>query len=70
VAGASYQNLNVAGKKQRQPVTLHRALLTALAAVLFALGWVAGKIALALSWTGAAIKLGWTDARKRRVRKT
>jgi len=54
-----------------------RGLLTALAVVFFVIGWIAGKIALALSWTakkvahswmGAAIKVGWIDAQKRRSR--
>ena len=44
-----------------------RALLTALAAVLFAVGWLAGRtVTLAVAavlWSCAAVALGWREAR-------
>jgi hypothetical protein len=55
-----------------------RAFLTILAAILFTAGWIVGKIAvvvswiartIAHSWMGAAIKVGWMDAHRKRTRK-
>lgn len=48
-------------------IHLGRVLLTALAAVLFALGWLAartvtGAVTVTL-WCAAAVALGWRDAR-------
>ena len=44
-----------------------RSVLTALAAVLFALGWVVAKASgvvwLALTWSAAAVQIGWEEAR-------
>lgn len=40
-----------------------RFLQTALAAVLYALGWLAGKVSLAAGWCWSAIAVGWDDAR-------
>lgn len=51
--------------------------LTALAAVLYSIGWIAGKVftivarilVLAIRgavWAGLAVKLGWTESRKPR----
>lgn len=46
------------------------AVLTALAAVLFGLGWVVGWMIRAvwpgLSWVGAALRVGYRDARRPR----
>lgn len=39
-------------------------VLTALAAVLYALGWVAGKVALAAGWCWSALAVGWDEARR------
>lgn len=45
-----------------------RALLTVLAALLFAVGFVAAKIVtgvwLTLTWSAAAVKVGWQEGRK------
>jgi hypothetical protein len=48
-----------------------RVLLTAVAAVLFGLGWLAARavtlaVAVAL-WSAAAVSLGWREARPRRA---
>lgn len=43
-----------------------RVLLTCLAALLYALGWLAGKLWAALTWTANAVRLGFTDATRRR----
>lgn len=44
-----------------------RALLTALAAVLYLLGWLPSKVGVvvsaAVAWCVAAVKVGWADAR-------
>lgn len=44
-----------------------RALLTLVAAVLFAVGWTAAKVLgavwLGLAWCGTAVKVGWQEAR-------
>lgn len=39
-----------------------RVFLTVLAGVLYALGWLAGKVWAALTWSAAAVRLGFTDA--------
>jgi hypothetical protein len=47
--------------------TALRAVLTAIAAVLYAAGWVAFKtlagLWLVAVWVGAAVKVGWREAR-------
>lgn len=40
--------------------------LTVLAAILWLLGWLAGKVAGAFVWMWFAIKVGWIDARSPR----
>lgn len=46
-----------------------RVLLTALAAALFALGWLAARTVTAVTsaalWCAAAVALGWREARPR-----
>lgn len=42
-----------------------RILLTCLAAVLYLVGWSAGKVSLVLGWLWAGIMVGWDDARSR-----
>lgn len=37
-----------------------------LARMLWLIGWLARKVGLAVSWMGAAIKIGWDDARATR----
>lgn len=39
-----------------------RVLLTVVAALLYVLGWAAGKVWLVLAWLGAAVLLGYRDA--------
>lgn len=54
---------------QAQQVHLGRALLTLLAGLLYAVGWLAGKTvtvgALVVLWSAAAVKVGWREARPR-----
>jgi hypothetical protein len=38
--------------------------LTVIAAVLFGLGWVIGKVSIPLGWMLAACRVGWADARR------
>ena len=44
-----------------------RVLLAVLAGLLYALGWLVGKVWAAATWTAAAVRLGFTDATGRRV---
>jgi hypothetical protein len=41
-----------------------RLLATVLAAVLYAIGWVAGVVAVALRWLWSALAVGWDDAHR------
>lgn len=56
---------------EARDVDLGRALLTVVAAVLFAVGWLAGKVVggliAAVAWSLAAVKVGWVEARRTRV---
>lgn len=40
-----------------------RLLLVCIAALLYALGWAAGLIAIAVLWCWSAMAVGWDDAR-------
>jgi len=40
---------------------------TPLAAVLYAVGWVAGKVSLAAAWCWSAMAVGWDEARRPRT---
>jgi hypothetical protein len=44
-----------------------RTLLTVIAALLYAVGWLTAKILggiwLTLAWSAVAVKVGWTEAR-------
>lgn len=44
-----------------------RTLLLILAGVLYGIGWIVAKafgaVWFAAAWTGAAVRIGWTDAR-------
>ena len=44
-------------------VDIARIMLLPLAGLLWLLGWLPGKVWSAVLWSGAAIKLGWTDSR-------
>lgn len=52
---------------EARDVQFGRAVLTAIAAVLFGLGWLAAKavgvVWLAVAWSWTAVRLGWTEAR-------
>jgi len=54
---------------EAQEINLAKTLLTVLAGVLWLIGWVAGKIigtvVVAITWSLAAVKVGWADARSR-----
>lgn len=45
-------------------VDVGRALLSLLALIPFIIGWIAGKIVLAVAWIGLAVKAGWLEARR------
>jgi hypothetical protein len=52
---------------EARDVELGRAVLTAVAAVLFGIGWLAAKVVgvvwLTIAWSWTAVRLGWTEAR-------
>jgi hypothetical protein len=52
---------------EARQVHVGRTVLLVVAAVLYAVGWLAGKtltvLWLALAWSGTAVKVGWTEAR-------
>jgi hypothetical protein len=52
---------------EARQVHIGRTVLLVIAAVLYAVGWVAGKtltaLWLALAWSGTAVKVGWMEAR-------
>jgi hypothetical protein len=63
--------------EEAKQVDVGRAVLTAIAAVLFAIGWISGKVFTivaqilvyvirGVAWSAVAVKLGWTEARKPR----
>lgn len=41
-----------------------RPLLTVIAAVLYALGWLVGVVSLLVVWCWLALAVGWDDGRK------
>ena len=45
-----------------------RLLLTVIAALLYVVGWVAGKVSLMLGWIWSAVSVGWDDARRSLVK--
>lgn len=47
---------------QAKDVHVGRALLACIAAVFFAVGWLLGKVVVAVGWLFAAVRLGWMDA--------
>ena len=53
---------------EARQIHLGRAALTAVAAVLYGLGWLAAKaviaVVLAAVWCAAAVRVGWADARR------
>lgn len=52
---------------EARDVEIGRAVLTAVAAVLFAIGWLAAKVVgvvwLSIAWSATAVRLGWSEAR-------
>ncbi len=49
---------------ERAPFRPGRAILTGLAYVCWVVGWVGGKALTGLTYAGAAVKVGWQDARR------
>jgi hypothetical protein len=51
-----------------------RTILLSLAGLLYALGWLTAKafagLWFAAAWTGTAVRVGWTDARKPKRKRT
>lgn len=49
---------------EAKKVDVGRAVLSLLALIPFLIGWLAGKIVLAVAWVGLAVKAGWLEARR------
>ena len=41
-----------------------RAVLALIALIPFLIGWIVGKLVLAVAWVGLAVKAGWLEARR------
>lgn len=67
-ASGSFADIDRINEEARR-IDVGRALLTAIAAVLYAVGWLAGKLftifGFVVNWTVAAVMIGWRDARAR-----
>lgn len=50
--------------RRTQRVDVLRLLLTALALIPYALGWLAGAVVTAAVWVRAALMVGWQDGRR------
>lgn len=48
---------------QAREVDLRRVVLTVLAALLYAPGWLVGKVFLGVVWACVAVKVGFVEAR-------
>jgi hypothetical protein len=51
---------------EARAVRFGQVLLTLLLGVFYVIGWVGGKLLLALAVLGTSVKLGWVDARASR----
>lgn len=49
---------------QAREVHFGRALLTVIAAVFFAIGWVVARSFFCVAWCGTAVRLGWVAGRR------
>lgn len=49
---------------EARDVHVGRILLTMLALIPFAVGWIAGKVVLSIAWVGLSVKAGWIEARR------
>lgn len=49
---------------EAKKVDVGRAVLALLAMIPFLIGWLVGKVALAIAWVGLAVKAGWLEARR------
>lgn len=52
---------------QAREVHFGRVLLTAIAAVFFALGWLIARAFFCVAWCGTAVRLGWQAGRRGQV---
>lgn len=54
---------------QAREIHFWRTVLSVIAGILFGIGWIVAKAFglawFALSWCSAAVKVGWTEGRKR-----
>lgn len=53
----------LAERAKSEDVHVGRALLAAVLWLFWAVGFVVGKVFVALSFAGGAVKVGWADAR-------
>jgi hypothetical protein len=52
---------------QAHQVRFGRVLLAVLAALFFGIGWVAGRVFLAVAWCAVAVRVGWQEGRHGRA---
>lgn len=49
---------------EAREVRFGRTVLTVIAALFYAVGWLVAKLWLALAWCATAVKVGWQEARR------
>lgn len=57
----------ITAEARSHPVRPGRAVLTVIAAALIGIGYATASVFFAASWCGAAVKLGWRDARAKQA---
>lgn len=54
---------------QAREIRFSRVFLTVLASMFYGLGWITAKtfgvVWLAMTWTAVAVKVGWTEGRRK-----
>lgn len=48
---------------EAREVRFGRAVLTVIATLFYAIGWLVAKLWLAVAWCATAVKVGWQEAR-------
>lgn len=49
--------------REARDVHLGRVLLAVIAALFFAIGWLAARLFLGVAWCGVAVRRGWREGR-------
>lgn len=64
------ERVAAAADEVRPGRSLARGILTVIAVIFYALGWLLGFASVCIAWSAAATRVGWQDARKPRGRLT